>query len=271
MSTAPVPPEIVFDAQEVDLVRDGRLLLDRVSLTIRAGEHWALLGANGAGKSTLLSIVGAYTHPSRGTVHVLGHRMGRVDVHSLRPLIGQVNPRHPLQSARTVRQIVLTGATGTIELVPRWTPTGEQLDRAEELIKLLGLSHRADARWPELSQGERGRALIARALMPEPRLLLLDEPTTGLDLVAREQLLSHIDELRRGRPEMTTVLVTHHLEELPATTDHALLLRDGRVVASGPADAVLTSEGITACFAHPITVTRAHGRWSATAGASRPL
>ncbi|MEU8802673.1 ATP-binding cassette domain-containing protein [Spirillospora sp. NPDC048819] len=259
------PPAIVFDAEGVDLVRAGRLLLEQVSMTIRAGEHWAVLGANGAGKSTLLSILGAYTHPSRGTARILGHTLGRVDVHVLRSMIGQVNPRHPLESARTARQVVLTGATGTIELVPRWTPTEEQLARADELIALMGLTRVAGARWPELSQGERGRALIARALMPDPRLLLLDEPTTGLDLVAREQLLAHIDELGRRRPETTTVLVTHHLEELPAGTDHALLLRDGRVVAAGPSDDVLTTDLISACFGHPITVTRTNGRWSATA------
>jgi iron complex transport system ATP-binding protein len=266
-----MPPEVVFDADRVDLVRDGRLLLDQVSVTIRAGEHWALLGANGAGKSTLLSILGAYTHPSRGTAGILGHRLGRVDVQTLRAMIGQVNPRHPLESARTVRQIVLTGVTGTIELVPRWTPTEDQVRRAEEFIGLMGLTRHADARWPELSQGERGRTLIARALMPEPRLLLLDEPTTGLDLVAREQLLAHLDELCLRRPEMTTVLVTHHLEELPSGTDHALLLRDGRTVAAGPADDVLTTGLISACFGHPIAVARTGGRWSARAVSARPL
>jgi iron complex transport system ATP-binding protein len=262
-----VPPtDVVFQADAVDIVRERRLLLNQISVTMRVGERWALLGANGAGKTTLLSILGAYNHPSRGTATILGHRLGRVDVHSLRPLIGQVNPRHPLESARTVHEVVLTGATGTIELVPRWTPTADQLRRADELIALMGLARLAGARWPDLSQGERGRALIARALMPEPRLLLLDEPATGLDLVAREQLLAHIDELCRTYPELTTVLVTHHLEELPAGTSHALLLRDGEVVAAGRADDVLTTDLITECFAHPITVTRANGRWSATAG-----
>ncbi|GLZ08008.1 ABC transporter ATP-binding protein [Actinomadura sp. NBRC 104412] len=257
---------VVLNADKVELVRAGRTLLDRVSLTVLTGEHWALLGPNGAGKSTLLSILGAYNHPTRGTAEILGHRLGRVDVHALRRLIGQVNPRHPLESARTVREIVLTGATGTIELVPRWTAGEDELRRADELIALMGLTPIAESRWPELSQGERGRTLIARALMPEPRLLLLDEPATGLDVAARELLLSALDELRAERPDLTSVLVTHHLEELPTSTTHALLLRDGAVLASGPADDVLTTELVSACFDHPIAIARHNGRWTATAG-----
>ncbi|MBO2449390.1 ATP-binding cassette domain-containing protein [Actinomadura barringtoniae] len=266
MSLVPaIRSDIVLNADKVDLVRERRLLLDQVSMTVLTGEHWALLGPNGAGKSTLLGILGAYNHPTRGTAEILGHRMGRVDVHALRPLIGQVNPRHPLESARTVREIVLTGATGTIELVPRWTPTEEQLRRADELIELMGLDRIAESRWPALSQGERGRTLIARALMPEPLLLLLDEPATGLDLAARERLLAALDEIRARQPELTTVLVTHHLEELPATTSHALLLREGRVLAAGPADEVLTTDLVSACFDHPVAIVRNHGRWAATA------
>ncbi|GAA4607966.1 ATP-binding cassette domain-containing protein [Actinoallomurus liliacearum] len=246
-------------------VRDRRALLDDVSLTVHEGEHWALLGANGAGKSTLLSLVGAYQHPTSGQVEILGHRLGRVDVRELRAWIGHVNPHHPLRSGRTVHEVVLTGATGSIELVPHWKPTPEELDHAEELIDLLGLNHRRDSRWPTLSHGERGRTLIARALMPRPRLLLLDEPATGLDVAAREQLLSAIDQLRRAQPSLTSVLVTHHLEELPASTTHAILLRQGKVLASGAADDVLTTDLISGCFDHPITIEKTGGRWTARA------
>ncbi len=255
----------VLRVEDVRFVRDRRTLLDDVSLTVRAGEHWALLGANGAGKSTLLGLAGAHRHPTSGQVHVLGHRLGRVDVRDLRAWIGHVDPHHPLRSARTVHEVVLTGATGSVEPVPHWKPRPEELDRAEELIGLFGLRARRDARWPSLSHGERGRTLIARALMPDPRLLLLDEPATGLDVAAREQLLTSIDELRRARPSLTSVLVTHHLEELPASTTHALLLREGRVLASGPAAEVLTTDLISACFDHPIAIERAGGRWNARA------
>ncbi|MCO6009467.1 ATP-binding cassette domain-containing protein [Actinoallomurus purpureus] len=253
----------VLRVEDVCFVRDHRALLDDVSLTVHEGEHWALLGANGAGKSTLLSLVGAYQHPTSGGVEILGHRLGRVDVREVRAWIGHVNPHHPLRSARTVHEVVLTGVTGSIELVPHWKPAPEDLDRADEMIDLLGLGARRDARWPTLSHGERGRTLIARALMPRPRVLLLDEPATGLDVAAREQLLTSIDELRRAQPSLTSVLVTHHLEELPASTTHAILLRQGRVLASGPADDVLTTELISACFDHPITIDRSGGRWTA--------
>jgi iron complex transport system ATP-binding protein len=256
---------IVLRAEGIRFVRDRRALLDEVSLTVREGEHWALLGANGAGKSTLLGLLGAHQHPTSGQVDVLGHRLGRVDVRELRAGIGHVTPAHPLRSARTVHEIVLTGITGSVELVPHWKPEPHELDRADELIELLGLTAHREARWPTLSHGERGRTLIARALMPRPRLLLLDEPATGLDVAARERLLTSIDQLRRAQPSLTSVLVTHHLEELPASTTHAMLLRRGRVLASGAADGVLTTELISACFDHPITIGKAGGRWTARA------
>jgi iron complex transport system ATP-binding protein len=261
----------VLRAGGVDLVRGGRYLLRGVDLTVRAGEHWTLLGPNGAGKSTLLGLLGAVTHPTHGTVHVLGRQLGRVDVRTLRADIGHVNPRHPLLSPLTVREVVLTGATSTIDLVPRWTPSAEQERAADELIDLLGIDGIRADRWPHLSQGERGRALIARALMPRPRLLLLDEPTTGLDVAAREQLLTGLDELRAEHPDLASVLVTHHLEEIPASSTHAVLLRAGEVVASGGIDEVLTTERVSACFDHPIRVARLDGRFVARAQPGRSL
>ncbi|SDC07534.1 ABC transporter ATP-binding protein [Actinokineospora iranica] len=256
----------VLHVENVDLVREGNPILREVSLTVRAGEHWALLGANGAGKSTLLSLLGAFAHPTRGTVEVLGHRLGRVDMRELRSHVGHVDPKHAPRSPLTVWQVVLTGLTNTAEWVPRWGPTAEQVALAERLIGLLGLSDRRDARWPTLSQGERGRALIARALMPSPRLLLLDEPATGLDVAGREQFLERIDILQRTYPDLASVLVTHHLEELPPGTTHVMLLRDGCCLAAGPADEVLTSDQVSKCFDHPIRIVRADGRWSVRAG-----
>ncbi|MCI3273237.1 ABC transporter ATP-binding protein [Streptomyces cylindrosporus] len=252
----------VLRAEDVHVVRDGRPILQEVSLTVRAGEHWALLGANGAGKSTLLSLLGARVHPSRGSVEVLGRRLGLVDVRELRSYVGHVDPRHPLAEPLRVRDVVLTGLTNSVVPLPRWRPTAEQEERAERLIATLGLAERRESRWPTLSQGQRGRTLIARALMPEPRLLLLDEPATGLDLPGREQLIAALDELRLAHPTLATVLVTHHLEELPPGTTHALLLRDGRVLAQGPAAGVLTGDQVGKCFDLPLSLTRHDGRWS---------
>ncbi|WP_459958180.1 ABC transporter ATP-binding protein [Nocardia sp. IFM 10818] len=252
----------VLQVDAVDFVREGNPILQEVSLIVRPGEHWALLGPNGAGKTTLLRMLGAFEHPTRGAVAVLGHRLGTVDMRALRTAIGHVDPRHTPPTPLSVHQVVLTGITNTAALVPRWEPAAEQLAAADRLIELLGLSHRHDAPWPILSQGERGRALIARALMPSPRLLLLDEPATGLDLAGREQLLERVDRLQRAHPDLASVLVTHHLEELPPGTTHALLLRGGRVVAAGPVDEVVTTEHISACFEHPVRIVRADGRWS---------
>src|SRR5215475_5282828 len=153
--TVAADPGIVFRATRVDLVRDDRLLLDRVSVTIRAGEHWALLGPNGAGKSTLLQIMGTYAYPTRGHVDMLGHRLGRVDVFSLRPWIGHVSPHHRVDPHRAVREVVLTGVTGTIQLVQRRETTPAELARAALMTELMGLRGRDDAQWRVLSQGER--------------------------------------------------------------------------------------------------------------------
>lgn len=259
----------VLKLTDLAFVRRSRDILADINLTIRAGEHWALIGANGAGKSTILSMCGASEHPTRGTVHVLGQQLGRVDMRELRSSIGHVNPRHPLNSALTIEQVVLTGATGTIEWVPRWQPEPETVARAHELIELLGLGGKTHVTWPTMSQGERGRALIARALLTDPSLILLDEPSTGLDVAAREQYLATVDELHDNRPELATVLVTHHLEELPVSTTHAALVTEGRISAQGPATEVLTTELVTECFDYPIAISQHDGRWQARAAAPR--
>jgi iron complex transport system ATP-binding protein len=261
----------VLELRNVTYRRDSGEIIRGVNLTVLAGEHWALLGPNGAGKSTLLGFCGAVTHPTSGTVHVLGQQLGRVELVALRRAIGHVNPRHPLRSPLAVRDIVLTGLTGTIESAPRWRPTVEEAARADALIESLGLGAKTGHRWNVLSQGERGRVLIARALISQPRLLLLDEPTTGLDIAAREQLLETIDLLRQTHPQVASVLVTHHLEELPSSTTHAMLLAGGRAVAAGPARDAITSEHVSAAFLHPIDVQYDDGRWTARTARSRDM
>jgi len=265
----PAAARPVVELTDVTFRREQTEILRGVTFTVREGEHWALLGPNGSGKSTILGLCGAVTHPTSGTVQVLGRQLGRVELQALRRTIGHVNPRHPLRSPLTVREVVLTGITGSLEIPPRWQPGPAESSRAESLIGAFGLAGKAGDRWPTLSQGERGRALIARALICEPRLLLLDEPSTGLDVAAREQLLQGIDRLGETHPGIASILVTHHLEELPGSTTHTLLLSAGRVVAAGRAREIVTTENVSAAFGHPISVRHDEGRWTARA-AVRP-
>lgn len=211
----------------------------------------------------MLTMCGALGHPTAGSVTVLGQRLGRAELAALRTRIGHVDPRHRMLGDNTALEVVLTGLTGSSDPTPRWTPTPAELGAAADLAASVGLEARVDARWSTLSQGERGRALIARALMSDPALLLLDEPATGLDVAAREHLLETVDDLRERHPSLASVTVTHHLEDLPASTTHAMLLRDGRVFASGHADDVLTSELVSGAFDFPLTIDRIDGRWAA--------
>ncbi|WP_342766925.1 MULTISPECIES: ABC transporter ATP-binding protein [Brevibacterium] len=261
----------VLTLDDVTFRRGDTQILHGISLRVEAGEHWALLGPNGAGKSTILSFCAAQVFPTSGTVDILDHRMGRVELQALRRHIGHVNPRHPLRSNMSVRGVVLTGLTGTIERPLRWEPSADEVAEADRLIAEVGLSDRAGAGWQVLSQGERGRTLVARALIADPSLLLFDEPTTGLDVAAREQLLETIDDLSVSSPDLATILVTHHLEEIPESTGKAMLISHGRVTASGDIAEVLTTDTVSAAFDHPIEVGYENGRWSARTSRSRPL
>lgn len=244
----------------------GKVILHTVDWTVSEGEHWVVLGTNGSGKSTLLSLAAAARHPSDGTVTILGAEMGRCSVWELRQRLGVVDAGLPLYEWFTVEEVVLTGATGTIQ--PRWDCYGpEEHERARYLLNLLGCGSFADREIGTLSMGERQRVRIARALMPDPALLLLDEPATGLDLPAREALIAALGDLRDERTARSSVLVSHHVEEIPATTTHALLLLDGMIVEQGEVDRVLDTQSLSECFGVPIEVRRADGRWSARASA----
>ena len=244
----------------------GDSILTDVSWTVLKGEQWALLGPNGAGKSTLLALAGAVRHPSAGVVTVLGGRLGRVDMPALRRRIGVVNPAFRLLDWLTAEEVVSTGVTGTVRPLPELYGVEERA-RARQLLALLGCEQLAERRIDTCSQGERQRVRVARALMPNPELLLLDEPATGLDLPAREALLQALANLAAAEPRLATVLVTHHLEELPPSTSHVLLLRAGRIVAEGIADDVLADEPVSACFGFHVRVGRQEGRWTARAAA----
>lgn len=245
-------------------IADGTDILRDVSWTVRAGEHWALLGPNGAGKSTLLALAGAARHPSDGAVTVLGSRLGRIDMPALRRRIGVVEADAPFLDRLSAEAVVLTGKTATRR--PLWERYGkEDRRRAGDLLALVGCAQLAQRPIANCSQGERQRVRVARALMAEPPLLLLDEPATGLDLPAREALLAALAASAHSRPDRASILVTHHLEELPTTTTHALLLRSGAVVAAGWVEDVLRAESVSDCFGLDVRVGRADGRWFARA------
>lgn len=263
--------EPVIKLADVSFRRNGKQIVQAVNLTVSRGEHWAMLGPNGAGKSTIMKFCSAESFPTTGTVDVLGQRLGRVDVTLLRRRIGHVNPRHRLRWPLTVREMVLTGTTATIETPDRWSPTRAQEEMADSLIDHLGLGAVAGETWQTLSQGERGRTLIARALAGKPELLLLDEPSTGLDVAAREQLLRTLDTVAHTHPHVASVLVTHHLEELPTSTTHAVLVSDGTITAAGAVDHVLNRENVSAAFHHPIDVEQQDGRWTARAAQVVPV
>jgi iron complex transport system ATP-binding protein len=245
---------------------ERKVILDDICWQAKSGEHWVILGPNGAGKTTMLSIVGAERHPSQGTATILGGTLGHVDMRELRSRIGRVDPAQRMLDWVTGSEAVLTGLTGTIW--PRWQDWGEpEFARAIELLTLMGCHEYAEREVGTLSAGERQRIRIARALIAQPDLLLLDEPATGLDFPAREALLRAIDDLARNRADLPTIMVSHHLEDLPTSVTHVLLLRDGKVLASGPVDAMLTSEHVSACFGFPIDVHKFGGRWTARAAA----
>jgi iron complex transport system ATP-binding protein len=265
VTTTLLAPVLALEGVRVWTER-GSQLIHPLDWTVRAGEHWALLGPNGAGKTTLLSVAGAVRFPSAGGVTVLGRTFGKVDLRELRRFIGVVDSARRLPVWLTAGDVVLTGASGTIQ--PDWARYGDaERARAAELLELLGCAALADRKFTTLSAGERQRVRIARALMPTPPLLLLDEPAAGLDLPAREALLAALSQLASVQPDLATVLVSHHLEELPGTTTHALLLRHGAAVASGPVPDVLTNQHISACFGLDVQVARTNGRWTAQATA----
>lgn len=236
-------------------------LLEGVDWTVRAGERWAVVGPNGAGKTTLMSVAGARLFPSEGTARVLGATLGAVDARELRRAIGHVDSTAAgaFRPRATALEVVLTGTDATIAPLAR--PGGPaDRERARALLTEAGCGERAEARFRHLSRGEQQRVLLARALMARPRLLLLDEPTAGLDLPGREAFLARLDAMAAADPGLATVQVSHHLEELASSVTHALLLRDGRVVAAGPAAEVLADGPLSRCFGVPVRVLRRDGR-----------
>jgi iron complex transport system ATP-binding protein len=256
--------EPVLELAGVTVRRGTATLVEDISWTVEEDERWVVLGPNGAGKTTLLQVAAAQIHPSAGVAGILGEVLGTVDVFELRPRIGLTSaaladriPRH-----EQVRDVVVSASYAVLG---RWREVYEDLDheRAERLLTEVGAGHLAERTFGTLSEGERKRVQIARALMSDPELLLLDEPAAGLDLGGREDLVSTLSVLAMEELSPATVLVSHHVEEIPPGFTHGLLLRRGRVMASGPLEQVLTAQLVSETFGMPLQVEQNDGRWAA--------
>jgi iron complex transport system ATP-binding protein len=259
-------PDAVLQFDQVTVRRGAKTLLDRIDWTVEEDERWAVLGPNGAGKTTLLQIAAANLHPTAGTAYVFGERLGRVDVFELRPRIGLASSSlaERIPGSELVRDVVVSAG---YSVLGRWREAYGRLDvrRATGLLERMGVGDLAERTFGTLSQGEKARVQIARALMTDPELLLLDEPAAGLDLGGREDLLRRLTRFAEDPDAPASVLVTHHVEELPPGITHVMLLRDGAVVAAGLVRDVLTDAHLSDAFGLPLHVERRAGRWYARA------
>ena len=256
----------VLKLRGVSVRRETSLLLRNVDWTAHEDERWIVIGPNGAGKTTLLQVAATILYPTEGTVDVLGQRLGDVDVFELRPRIGLTSASlaERVPAGEKVIDLVLTASYA---ILGRWKEEYESSDvtRAVELLDALGCAHLIRRRFATLSEGERKRVQIARAMMPNPEMLLLDEPAAGLDLGGREDLLRRLSMLANNPKAPMMVLVTHHVEEVPDGFTHAMLLRRGAVLTAGPIEEVFTAKNLSRCFGVPLEIERHENRWRAWA------
>ena len=255
----------VIDLVKVSVVREGRFLLQEVDWAVRDNERWVLFGPNGAGKTTLLQVASTYLAPTSGSMRVLGETRGSVDVRDLRPHIGYAGagPAALVRSYLPALEIVVTGKHAAF-VDSRWhTYDDADWDIARDHMATFAAAHLADRTYGTLSAGEKQRVLIARSLMTNPRLLLLDEATTGLDLGAREELIASLEHFANDPGSPAVVLVTHHVEEIPRGFSHILMLADGKAVSSGPIEESLTGAALTSSFGLPLRLERIDGRYRA--------
>lgn len=254
----------VLELVDVSVRRGQATLLDRIGWTVVEGDRWVVLGANGAGKTTLVQLCSAQMHPTSGTATVLGETLGAVDVFDLRPRIGFTSAAiaERIPRGELVRDVVVSASYG---VVGRWREVYDDLDheRARDLLIEVGAAKLADRTFGTLSEGERKRVQIARSLMSDPELLVMDEPAAGLDLGGREDLVSTMSVLANDLRSPAIVLVTHHVEEVPPGFTHALMLREGRVVAGGPMAQVMTAENLSATFGMSLQLSVEDGRYAA--------
>jgi iron complex transport system ATP-binding protein len=262
----PVPGAPALVLEDVGLIRDGRSVLRHIDWTVDAGQRWVVLGRNGCGKSSLIRIGSLYLHPSSGSVRLLGHELGRTDVRTVRRLVGVASNgmADMLRSDLTPIDVVMTAKNAALE---PWWHSYDDADRARalECLERMGVGGFAERSFVSMSSGERQRVLLARTLMPRPGIVFLDEPTAGLDLAGREDLVGALGELAGDVDAPATVLVTHHVEEIPEGFTHVLLLADGGVQRSGPIEDVLSAKELSRCFGTSLELEHRHGRWWAWA------
>lgn len=256
--------DLVIDFHGAELRRNGHTLVGPLDWQVELDERWVVLGPNGAGKTSLMRLAAAQEFPSRGTTRILGEPMGKTEVAELRTRIGlsSVALAQRIPAEEKVADIVISAG---YSVLGRWREKYDAVDheRAADTLEAMGAEHLAERTWGTLSEGERKRVLISRALMTDPEMLLLDEPGAGLDLGGREELVSRLSDLALDPDAPAVVLVTHHVEEIPQGFTHAMLLAEGRVAASGLIEDVITSENLTATFAQNIVVEQVEGRYFA--------
>jgi iron complex transport system ATP-binding protein len=254
----------VLEFRDVTVRRGQSVLVDGIDWVVEEDERWVVVGPNGAGKTTLMQIASTQMHPTSGVAHVLGNRMGRVDVFDLRPRIGLTSAAlaERIPRGERVRDVVVSASYGVLG---RWREEYDDLDhdRAQDLLVEIGIADLGDRTFGTLSEGERKRVQIARALMVDPEVLLLDEPAAGLDLGGREDLVSTLSTLAYHPDAPATVLVSHHVEEIPPGFTHVLMLRRGRVVAAGLLEEEMNEANLSATFGLPLALWHEDGRWSA--------
>lgn len=258
--------DAVLELNNVTVRRGDRDIVSDLTLTVEDGQRWVVLGPNGAGKTTALQLATGRIYPTSGTVRILGEELGRVDVTELRSRVGLASSalEGRVQGRERVKDVVMTAAYG---LLGRWREAYDDFDetRAEDLLNAFGVGHLAEREFGTLSEGERKRVQVARALMSDPELLLLDEPAGGLDLGGREELMAALTEIAGDHRSPVIMLVTHHVEEIPQGFTHGLLLREGHAVAAGPLEEILTPHLLSRTFGLDLEVEKHRGRWAARA------
>jgi len=256
-----MPSKSIVNLDRISFIRNNTIILQDISLRIDRGQHWAILGPNGSGKTSLVSIINGYHWSSEGTAEVLGKKFGSTDLRELRRHIGECSSEimNMIHNQDSVMDIVLSGRFASIGLYEK--PAAEDYDRAEELLVFFGLSGVSGRSFGILSNGEKQKTIIARALMPQPELLVLDEPCAGLDLKAREELLDAVENMCEAPGGPTLIYISHHIEEIIPAITHALVIRNGRMVARGAKKYVLTGEVLSSAFDIPVELVKRNDRF----------